>query len=164
MASAGDKPTAAEWSNMRPLKAVKTGDESRTSTTTLSDDTELVLTVAAATLYKVEGFLIYDGAAGGDLKIGWSAPAGATWDWVAGGLDSAAAGVSGSMWMGHWTITGEHTYGCNGAGSNIIALPQGYLQTAGAAGTFRLRFAQGTSNATSTRLRTRSALAALAMP
>jgi hypothetical protein len=164
MAAAGDKPTAAEWNLMRPLKAVKSGDESRTSTIAVSDDSELVLTVAANTLYYVKGVLLYDGASGGDLRLGWSAPAGATFDWTGGGLDSASTGLAGTMYVGAWTLAGEHVYGCNASGNNQFALPEGWLQTGANAGSFRARWAQGTSSATSTRIRARSGLTALAMP
>lgn len=62
-----------------PKSATKTADTSRDTTTTLTADPHLVVPVAADTAYTVEMTFSADSGSGTpDLKIGWSAPAGAT--------------------------------------------------------------------------------------
>ena len=59
-----------------PPLAIKTATESVTSSTTLQDDDELVVTVEANTKYRVELLLLYDGNAAGDIQVKLVAPSG----------------------------------------------------------------------------------------
>lgn len=137
---------------------VKTSDQSVTSSTTPVADSELMLTVDANSRYWVEGFLIADGAAGGDLQLGWTGPAGAAMDWVSDGLTTAATTGVDAISRSAQGLTNLPSIGTIGAGSNVAVPLRGVLTTAGAGGTLRLRWAQGTSNATATRVRAGSLL------
>ena len=62
---------------LAPVSAVKTGDQSAPNTT-LADDGELAIAVLANKKYLIIQYVNYEGAhSPGDLKIGFSAPAGA---------------------------------------------------------------------------------------
>lgn len=56
---------------------VKASDTARSSSTTITDDPELTLSVEANTTYIVEAFLFYT-AGGGNIQLGVSGPSGAT--------------------------------------------------------------------------------------
>lgn len=140
-----------ELLKLQPLFARKTGTEPITSNTTLQNDDHLFVSVAASTVYEMSMMLKYDGAAAGDLKIGWSAPAGATLDFTAAALGAAAA-----LYTDDQTFVGDlastPTFGALGASTNCGLLAHGLLAVGGTAGTFRLTWAQGTSSGTATRL------------
>ena len=136
----------------------KAADESVTSSTTLQDDDELFFTVAANAVYEVGGFLRYLGVAGvGIFKVGWSGPASATFDWLPSGLiDTDTANTADHMWGGYKAIGDSNTFGGSGS-TAVVARPYGRLVTS-TAGTFKLRWAQGTSSGTATTLKAQSYL------
>lgn len=151
--STGDVPTATqvnEWfTNIH--WAQKTGTESVTSSTTLQDDDTLVVAVSANASYLVQQLMIYDGATGGDLKVGWTAPASATFSWLHTGLASTAASFSDDG-TGAGDLTSAFTFGALGTGTNCGVMFHGVLTTSGTAGNFQVQWAQGTSSGTATRV------------
>jgi len=135
-------------------KAIKTTDQSVTSSTVLVDATDLTFTVVANTNYLMSGLLLVDTGATPDVKLGWVAPAGATMTWTIGGREVAASG--------YYTTTAAigGTLSAGGiAASTIGALrPEGLLKVGGTGGTFKLQFAQDVSSATACILKADSLL------
>ena len=151
-----DAPDCNLW--FLPRVVVKAVDESVTSSVTLQNDDELFLSADANAQYFVWGHVIYDGAAAGDISVAWSVPAGATFDWVSGGIQTGATTGVDTVSTSAQPTAGNPAIGAIGAGTNLVIPLQGRLVTAGTAGTLQFRWAQNTSNATATRVRAGSVL------
>lgn len=135
----------------------KTVTESVTSNTTLQSDDQLFFSVVANSRYTLEGYVIYDGATdtAGGLKADFTVPAAASFEWTNFGANTG--GVTG------YNVT---TQGASVARDmptlptpsppGMSFRPAGYIFTAGTAGTLQFRWAQQTSNATATRVRSGS--------
>lgn len=140
-----------------PLAAVKTADTSRASTTTLTADPDLTLSVGANSTYFVELILIYTGASGVNFfQWDFTVPTSATYVYSFIYQNSAGttnvqqqnAGTSGS-----WANTTGVT--------NFLSMEiKGTLTTSSTAGTFALTWAQHASGATNTTLRAGSQMMA----
>lgn len=146
---------AGGWLPIGSLTAVKTTDKTVISSTTLTDDTQLVLPVAAGTTYLLQGYLIYSSATGPDAKIGLTVPASTTWQMSPFGLLTSVAATSGSLETAVSTVSGI-AMGGNGTGVKVAALVTGTVVVAATAGTVAVSFAQNTSTATNTVLHTGS--------
>lgn len=144
---AGHKVVVSDF-DILGVFADKTSDETVTSSTTLQDDDELFLTVAANARYIVDAFVDYTGAndPAGGLKMGWSGPSGATMKWTNFGVNQSAL-TSYNVVVE--TIAGGRIVGTNG-GTEMSCQPRGRLVTSSTSGTFRFRWAQGVSNVTGT--------------
>lgn len=116
------------------LFAVKSATTSRASTTTLTADPHLTVTVAANATYMMFCVLGYTPTGAGGLKYGWIFPSGATMQWTDN--DGAGQAISGTNILNADDGTG----------------PTGMLVTSSTGGTFALRWAQITSNSTATNL------------
>jgi hypothetical protein len=140
------------------LFAYKPSNTSRTSTTTATADPHLTFTVEANTVYTLNGFLVYDGVDTGDLKFGFTAPAGTTGSWWPGAADSSMNALAYAPRWGALTDVTSATMaaGAQGAGTILAAEPRGLVVTSGTPGTFSLVWAQNTSSSTATILRTHS--------
>lgn len=135
-----------------PLFVRKTADESVTSSTTLQADDHLTKAVEASKTYFVRARIYYTASVAGDIKILWTAPAGATFEWDSvasptfgvGGDTSALQSGSGLKRALGDTVS----YGgvVTGAAINV----EGFLTVAGTAGNFALTWAQNTSDGTAT--------------
>lgn len=149
----------AAWNDVgitAPLFVRKTADESVTSSTTLQNDNHLFLSVATNTTYILDAFIIYDGQSAGDLKYGWTAPASATLDWTPRDLSTTVgATMVDAIDMAWLQIGSTETTGA-WATTWGVATPTGLLQVSGTSGTLQLQWAQDTSNATATRVKTNS--------
>lgn len=131
-----------------PLAAYRTSTQSVTSSTTLVNDNALSVSVAANAVYLVELGLYYDGDTAGDLKTGWTTPAGATIsDALALGLSTTAAASTDDFTSGSSSVP---SFGALGAGVRCAALFKYLLTTAGTSGTLQFQWAQNTSSATAT--------------
>jgi len=128
----------------------------KNANTTLAD-TGLAAALELNGVYMVDGVLIYSASTTGDLKLGWTGLTSPTFHWTAGGLTSGAAAASASINLGYDAYTDTQIVGGVGVGTKLIARPSGVL-TVGAAGTLKLQFAQGTSDATDTLLYAGSSL------
>jgi hypothetical protein len=138
--------------------ARKTVSTPRTSTTAMVDDPHLSIPVSPGT-YKLDGFLMYDGDAAGDLKLGWSAPAGTTGSWWPGAMDNSGTTLTAVQ---RWGVLSDITtstlvVGAIGAGTIIACRPVGTVVVT-APGTVALQWAQGASSTTPTNLRGQSTL------
>lgn len=130
------------------LGAYKTADTSRSSTTTLTADPHLTLSVAANAVYAVHVSLAYQAGTTEDMKTDFTVPSGATMD-TTRYLNNIGT---------HQTIATAATVGIwQGSGGNEGATMWGTLVTS-SAGTFALRWAQNTSGATATILRAMSSM------
>jgi hypothetical protein len=140
-----------------PLFARKTSDQAKTSDAALANDAQLVVAVVANAIYLFDLFLVYDGAATGDIQFKLVPPAGATLLWVPIGFPSSAAGTSSTVKMPK-EGTAADTFGAvgTGAGNIVVMTPRGILRTGASAGTLQLQWAQGTSDGTATTLYTDS--------
>lgn len=155
---AGRAPTPDQLNMLIPIFARKTADESLPSSTTLQDDDQLAVAVDANATYWVQTFISYEAATAGDLKIGWSAPAGAEFPWNFAGLTSTAATAGDAVYSAVNTLSGTDTAGGIGAGAALVARPSGILVISSTPGTFTFRWAQGTSSATPTIVKAGSGL------
>jgi hypothetical protein len=159
--SAGDILTASDI-NAHPVQqtwVVKSADESVTSTTTVQNDDHLVLPVLASTRYWLEAFLIYDGAVGGDIKLGWSFPSGATMRWYGGGMaDSATVDNNAATNQFCSAINQTMPFGCFATANPDAVHIRGNLLVASTAGNMQLQWAQLTSSGTATKIYAESLL------
>ena len=137
-----------------PIVAVKVADTSRSSTTTLTADPELSVTIPSAGTWYLLCYLNYEGAAvgTGDLKIRVTSVGSLRYHAIYQGAGGAAN--VGSTYQGGGTPSGFATAG---AGTLCGGTIHGTLVTA-TSGTTGLDWAQNTSNATATTLHAGSAM------
>lgn len=126
----------------------------RTSTTTLADDPDLTMQLAASAVYVVE-FGLFVGSGDGLIKTAWTVPSGATGLKGGHGPGSAATAAGADNISGRF---GSHnfgttlTYGRRDLFSNLLyAIESGTVITT-TAGTLALAWAQSASNATPARM------------
>jgi hypothetical protein len=139
---------------VEPLFARKTATESVTSSTVMQDDDHLTLTVADNAIYQVEMVVRYDGASGtgvGELKMQFVMPAGAGFTGLLHGHQFAAIDNTGDLIQAVLDGAVMQT-GTRGASTFLAAHVVGMLVVGTTAGTFKLQWAQDSSNATPTRL------------
>jgi hypothetical protein len=136
----------------------KPSDETVTSSTSLQDDNDLFVSVAANATYWVDGFIIYSGSDVADINAGWSAPAGATFDWALNTGDNTATSANMPIYRLSSLVTDTIFVGCIGSTLRLSAPLTGVLVTAGTSGTLRFRWAQLASNATASTVRAGSFL------
>lgn len=148
--SAGQKVTAAALTAAQELAAYKAGDTSRASVTTAAADPDLALTVEANAVYEVRGYLIYGADPTIDLKLGFTGPSGATFDWNYGGQDGTQTGTSSPLITDSQAL-GSFAYILGGVTNNakkMHAKLGGTLRVGSTAGAFSLVWAQQVSSAT----------------
>lgn len=136
-----------------PLAAYKASTLTRTSTTTLADDPDLTVPVAASSYYTVSVFLSYQAAATGvNFKWTFTLPSGS---------DTGIYGVnffdtSNTLTVGirNWadTVAG----GTVGANVGYPATVKGMIHTGGTGGNMTLQWAQNTSSTNGTSLNAKS--------
>ncbi|MEV0149116.1 MULTISPECIES: hypothetical protein [unclassified Nonomuraea] len=141
----GERPPASDL-NRYPLQQVhviKTADQTN-NTTTLADDNHLSIPVEAGTDYWIQLMLIYEADDRDDLKISFSAPSGATFDWMSDSLSSNITASNGTVSRTLQGLGNTPAPGGVGQGTltRVVALPRGVLRVAATAGTFRLRWAK----------------------
>lgn len=156
--------TGVEWQQflefLVPLYVRKTSDEVRGSDTTLSNDDDLYLYVKANAVYMVRVFLLINGDSAADMRLQWSAPAGASFTWT---LASSNNGMSSQFDLRDWggyDLTTQPGPGTIGTGSNVAYRPHGLLRTGTVGGVFRLTWAQFASSATFTTVKAGSFIVA----
>ena len=146
--TAGQILTADELNAALPIApAVKSADETVTSSTTLQNDDHLVVSVAANTTYLLEFVFMFNANASGDLKTTFTVPSGTTGSLCATTDAGSSAGIS---------MTSVPVW--DGTGADEQARLWGRIVTSAAAGTVRLQWAQNASFGTGTILRNGSFL------
>ncbi|MFE7947421.1 hypothetical protein [Streptomyces sp. NPDC057426] len=151
---AGMRATADLLTSSQPDVVTKTATESVTSSTTLQDDDELFVSVEANATYVVDMMLIHSSATAGDIKIGWSVPAGASFSWTGQGASNTATSsftVADSNMAGRNAAESLEFGG--GAGTATRADVSGTLITSATAGALQFQWAQRVSDATATQVR-----------
>lgn len=144
--AAGAKLRASVLSSLvtevRPIDVLKGSDETVSNSSTLQNDDELLLSVAASTFYRFFIDITFQAGTTADFKWAITFPTGATATFVGAGWDTAQAFVpSGS---GSYTSGSAITYGGNGIGSNRGIILRGTLSTGANAGTLQFQWAQNT--------------------
>lgn len=142
---------------VQSASVVKSADETVTSSTTLQDDDQLQIAVAANTSYWMRLFVMYTGLAVADLKVSFAGPAGATLRWVSDGIGGTGAAVVDQVSRTLQGLGNSPSYGCVD-GQQMCGLGKGVLTVGGTAGTLKLQWAQLASSATATRIYAGSAL------
>jgi hypothetical protein len=124
-----------------------------TTNTVLGNIAGLSKAVVASHVYQLSGKILYTaggGAGAGQLKIGWTAPAGSTLLWSPMGLVvNGASGVSGSITTDGSVLADARSFGAGGASTCSLHV-DGILTVGGASGTFQFQAAQAASSATAT--------------
>jgi hypothetical protein len=151
------------------IRATKTTDETVTSSTTLQNDDELSVAVAANTTYKVKFWLTVFGAAAGDIKVALTFPTGSTCK-TFGGLGmyngSAAAATNADVEAHGYgststSPTSSITFGVPDT-NGIVLTCEATIAVGPTAGAITVQWAQGTSSGTGTTVKAGSYLHAYA--
>lgn len=142
---------------------VKTADEPRQSTTSVSNDLHLFASLEANSTYRFTSMLLFDGPEAADAKISFTAPSGAIGGWspVAGTLGTTTPDGAAQLKMAGRQFGAEVDVGVMASSATLaglMALPHGIVATGATAGTLRLQWAQSSSNATAVNLKAGSTL------
>jgi len=159
-------PDAAEL-NRFPVQiasAIKTVDETVTSSTTMQDDNELFVDVLANTTYWVTAMIIYAAATTRDLKMSFAGPGGSSMNWVS---DAFASSIAAGILVDEvsrtlQTLGSTPSPGGNGTapsvGNNLFCVPRGIFTTGANDGTLTFQWAQLSSGTPGTIVRADSVL------
>lgn len=149
----GDTPPASQINDwfINVKFARKTADETISSSTTLQNDDDLFVTVAANAVYEFSLELQVLAQPTNDFKLGFTGPAGYSMEYTARGPTTAAAANTDT-----YTVTGTATdvpaFG-GLAGQDLGVSLRGLVITSGTAGTLQLQWAQNASGASGTTVR-----------
>lgn len=167
--SAGQILHASDLIRVLPVWVIKAADESLNNGggvgTTLQNDNELLVAVAANTTYKVDLHLLANEAVSNviDVKCAWTFPSGCRLDLANAGphnLWTGAAAQQEVEWAAWQNVTsspsGSITFGTGTTTLSVHA--RGTLQVGGSAGTLQLQWAQGTVNASNVTVKAGSSL------
>lgn len=152
-------------SDTEVLWARKVADESVTASTTMQDDDALLVQVEANRVYEFDALIGYVGNTAGDVKVGFTFPAGASCYWAGQGGsdgDSGYGGVGASRHSASFGDASGTATAFTGSTTALAILVKGMLVVGGTPGVLRLQWAQNTSNATATTVKAGSFLRAQA--
>lgn len=135
----------------------KTSDQDRQSVTSLADDSQLLLSVAANTTYLMDLLVIVNSPTAADFKLGWSGPSGAVLEWVTNAPHTAQTNFDSSTVSVNRLGIGSGADAA-GFGADVIYRPSGLLIVSSTAGTLTFRWAQTTSTASNTTVKANSIL------
>lgn len=164
---AGQELRASDLTAAVIRTAYASSNTTKISSTAFGDAAGMAMALEANTIYGWDCYLAYDSGLTPDIKIAWTAPAGATGHWGAYGL----ASTTGGSGIGDLSALRVNAYGDASPialGGNeipstpgpLVARPMGYVEVGATAGNLQLRFAQNSSNATNTIIRAGSWLRA----
>lgn len=161
----GDVLTASDMNVWTvPVAIIKPSAQTRNTTTSVADDADLILPVAASTSYHIQGLIIYDGANmsvstdPGGLKFTFSLPASATGQYLP--IHQNQSGNFTGSYTSNWTDTVTAATQGVGLANNLNVGISGVLQVAGTAGNLTFRWAQVNSSGTNTKVYAQSFLTA----
>lgn len=157
--AAGSRILASQLNMIQPIQVIKPTDQSVTSSSTLVNDTALLLPVVASATYEFRCYLNYEGGVNGssDIKWTWTLPASATLRYTYQTRNTSNAVDSGITNTGGTTGTA----GSNGAGTLRGVSMTGTLIGASAPGNLQLQWAQNTISGTATIVHAQSSLTLL---
>ncbi len=148
---AGQKVRALELNRGVPNLVRATADTTVISSAALVNATGLVQPLEASAVYWWRLMLLYSTGTTPDLKVAFTVPTGADGDW---GISGASVRVT--------------DYGDAATlfldGANTMAVLEGGITTSSTAGSLQLRFAQNTSTASNTIVRTNSLFSLARVP
>jgi len=132
---------------------LKPSNEARTSTTTLSDDSDFIFSVEANKTYSFEFVLACSGATAGDIKIRVAAPASSKINtFVRGPVSGLTTTGDNAQQIAHvdeTALSSELGLGTLPSDS-VTILYKGTVEVAGTAGNFKLQWAQLASSGSNT--------------
>lgn len=160
---AGQRITATLLTSMEPIQVWKTTNTDRASTTTMTDDPDLTVTLEANATYRAIFYLHYAALDAARFKTQWTVPSGATGNRTAVGPDQGVIlSSTSSGGTGRWGVHGYTTactYGTRDPSAvNLCSAVEEAVMTTSSAGILAIQWAQATSNATATRLGAGSSL------
>lgn len=129
--------------------ASKPSNTSITSNTTLADDSDLQLSVAANATYAMTSILKYEASTTGDISTQWVGPTGATAVGAVTALLSTATSDA-NLYVVGYALSDIHAAGGRGSGVPRAMQFVGTVTTAGTSGTMKLQWAQFASDSTAT--------------
>lgn len=156
---AGQDITADLLNSMIPKVVRKTADTVRSSTTTVTADPELQITLDANAVYVWDGWIKYDARPTSDLVFDFTAPTGALGEWGGhgAGSDTGTAGTPGYMLRTEANdIQQSRTYYGNTASNPLTLFLYGTIRMSSTSGTFSLDWAPANSVAENTTVYTDS--------
>jgi hypothetical protein len=151
---AGQKVTADLLTSMQPLHAAKTANTSRASTTAVTADPELQLSVTANAEYIFTFYLRIGGIQAGGIDIMMTTPSGASGSYSCTRLTADASADTGqteeTRSSTRITYNVETEFSPVSTSANQVLEGSGRLIMGSTAGTFSVDWAQNASNATAT--------------
>lgn len=146
MVLTGDHITTifAAITELRPLGAWKTSDQTNT-TTTIADDTELQVQLAASTRYEGYADLIVNTSTTGDFKLQFATPSGTTGFW---NPITPAVAATGTPYTGALAIATQSQQ--EGSTSDIFCRATFQITTDVTAGTLKVQHALNVASGTLT--------------
>jgi hypothetical protein len=134
--------TGAKWMPCTPIQSIKTANQSVNNSVALVNATGLVVPLpAASTSYRIDAWIPYNSSTVADIKLGFTAPALATYKFAGPGLAFNAASNIGDGEFGFASTAGTITFG--GSGGDVAFRLVGTVITGVATGNLQLQFAQG---------------------
>jgi hypothetical protein len=143
------------------VSAVKTVDQTVTSSVAFVDDTALQILLAPNATYEFRSVILFTAAQTGDIALIFAGPSGASANLGFSALDAAATGNTNTALTARGTAlpTASVTFGGNGA-QLLPVWVMGTVVTGATPGIFKLQWSQGTSSATGTVVKAGSYFAA----
>lgn len=129
---------------VRPVTARKTANETVNNSAALQNDNELFVAAEAGATYDFTLFGMYTSGTTPDLKVGWTVPSGTTMRWGASYYDTASALALTS------NLTESSTLACGGTTFNQSFIATGVIVVGSTAGLVQMQWAQNTANASDT--------------
>ncbi|MBA4865905.1 hypothetical protein H1V43_32090 [Streptomyces sp. PSKA54] len=153
---AGSRITGNLLQSMLPDIVYKNTNEDRSSTTTLTADSELTVALEANSVYLIDMQIHYATMSVAGFKTDWSVPSGTTGNRSAlgagsNGVNSTADNIDGRFGVHNYptvVIYGDR----DSSTAQLVAIERSILTTSTTAGNLTLRWAQETSNAAATRV------------
>src|SRR5687767_14729528 len=140
-------------------KAFRTTDATPiNASTTLVSDSVLVVSLPATGTFMWEAVFFYDSSQTADFKVAYTW-GGSTATWGMTGLSTTAVATVGDAQFAVQTVSGTATaVGGAAVGTRTMCTTKGHIVMSGAATTLQTQYAQNTSDATNTTVRTGSRL------
>lgn len=135
------------------------------ASTTVVDTGLSVALNSLSSVYRFRALIKYDGVTTGDIRVGISVPTGATASWATFGPTTTATGAPATTTTsGDLIATQVGLHGAVGVGSLLDVVVEGVVTLDSShTGTLKIRYAQSTSDATATTVRTGSYLSVTRM-
>jgi hypothetical protein len=132
--TAGQKPTAAQFSSIIPVMAYKASDQGlATLSTTLQNVTSMSWSLTASAVYLFDLVFMFNAGITPDIKIGWTVPTSTTMNW--GGIFPDTAGTYSAV----AGLTESSTQAIGGAGAARQGRFAGLITVSTTAGTLQLQ-------------------------